>query len=124
MKKQTNNMLSLMLDPRFQSKTLIPITIWKYLKWLPIVVNQQENLWIRSCYFLGVIIWILKRLNVLISSGNNMNDYLLLMGSLVNRCQAFQDHKKNMSAFFHWSKFLQILGDVVYNLIILNFWSL
>lgn len=44
MKKQTNNMLSLMLDPRFQSKTLIPITMLKYLKWLPIIVNQQENL--------------------------------------------------------------------------------
>jgi hypothetical protein len=31
-KKQINNMLSQMLDPRFQSKTLIPITMLKYLK--------------------------------------------------------------------------------------------
>jgi hypothetical protein len=50
-----------------------------------------------------------------------MNHYLLLLGSLVNRFQAFQNQKIYMNAFFHWSIFLQILGDVIYNLITLKF---
>jgi hypothetical protein len=38
--------------------------------------------------------WILKRLNNLFNGEKNMDHYLLLLGSLFNRFQAFQDHKK------------------------------